>query len=139
MNAEPDFARLATAIGDPTRIRMLMLLLLMEGRALTAEELAWGAQVTPATTTAHLQRLLTDGLIVSTRQGRHKYLRLASADVARMLKSLMVVAPRVESSQAADQPILIARFCYDHLAGRLGPLIGRAVGLAFDVLRRPSL
>ena len=34
---QPDIGRVAATIGDPTRIRML--LLLMEGRSLTAKEL----------------------------------------------------------------------------------------------------
>lgn len=45
MNAEPDLARLASTVGDPRRIQMLALL--MEGRALTAKELALGAGLSP--------------------------------------------------------------------------------------------
>lgn len=63
MNAEPDLARIAGTVGDPRRIQMLALL--MEGRALTAKELALGAGVEPATATAHLKRLLADGLLSS--------------------------------------------------------------------------
>jgi DNA-binding transcriptional ArsR family regulator len=122
MNVEPDVARVAGAIGDATRMRMLMLL--MEGRALTAKELAYGAGVEPATATAHLRRLAGSALIRATPTGRHKYFRLASSHVARLLESLMVVAPRVsptrEPARPAPDPIRAARFCYDHLAGRLG-------------------
>jgi DNA-binding transcriptional ArsR family regulator len=83
MNTEPDLARLAATVGDPRRIQMLVLL--MEGRALTAKEMALGAGITPATATAHLKRLLDDGLLVSTSQGRHKYFRLASEQVAQLV------------------------------------------------------
>jgi DNA-binding transcriptional ArsR family regulator len=119
MNAEPDLARLASTVGDPRRIQMLALL--MEGRALTAKELAIGAGITPATATAHLKRLLDDGLLAGTSQGRHKYFRLASEQVAHLVESLMRVAPRrrTEPVQAAE-PIRQARYCYDHLAGSLG-------------------
>ena len=55
MNAEPDLARIASTVGDARRIQMLALL--MEGRALTAKELALGAGIEPATATAHLKRL----------------------------------------------------------------------------------
>ncbi|MES2687557.1 MAG: winged helix-turn-helix domain-containing protein [Pseudomonadota bacterium] len=119
MHAEPDLARLASTIGDPRRIQMLALL--MEGRALTAKELALGAGITPATATSHLKRLLDDGLLAGTSQGRHKYFRLASEHVAHLVESLMRVAPRRQSEPVqAAEPIRQARYCYDHLAGSLG-------------------
>lgn len=120
MNAEPDLARIAGTVGDPRRIQMLSLL--MEGRALTAKELALGAGIEPATATAHLKRLLEDGLLESTAQGRHKYFRFASEHVAQLVESLMRVAPprKAQPAAKADDPIRRARFCYDHLAGGLG-------------------
>lgn len=119
MHAEPDLARLAATVGDARRIQMLALL--MEGRALTAKELALGAGITPATATGHLRRLLDDGLLVSTSQGRHKYFRLASEQVAQLVESLMRVAPARKSEPVREaEPIRQARYCYDHLAGSLG-------------------
>lgn len=120
MNAEPDLARLAATVGDPRRIQMLALL--MEGRALTAKELALGAGIEPATATAHLKRLVDDGLLESTAQGRHKYFRFASEQVAQLVESLMRIAPprKAQTAERAQEPIRQARFCYDHLAGSLG-------------------
>lgn len=119
MDAEPDIARLARAIGDSTRIRMLNAL--MQGRALTAKELAYGAAIAPATATAHLSKLEGEGLVTATTQGRHKYFRLASAEVAHLIESLTALAPQArDAPPMEEQPIRIARFCYDHLAGRLG-------------------
>ena len=120
MDAEPDLARIATTIGDPRRIRMLSLL--MEGRALTAKELALGAGVEPATASAHLKRLLEDGLLESASQGRHKYFRFASEHVAQLVESLMRIAPPVKAAAARprEAPMRRARYCYDHLAGALG-------------------
>jgi DNA-binding transcriptional ArsR family regulator len=119
-NAEPDLARIAATVGDARRIQMLALL--MEGRALTAKEMALGAGVEPATATAHLKRLLEDGLVESTAQGRHKYFRIASEQVAQLVESLMRIAPRrqVAAPPKSQEPIRAARFCYDHLAGTLG-------------------
>jgi hypothetical protein len=97
-----------------------MLTLLMEGRALTAKELAYGAGVVPATATSHLARLRDDGLVTWAAQGRHKYFRLASPAVAQLVESLMVIARPAAPRAASDEPIRVARFCYDHLAGRLG-------------------
>ncbi|WP_162823256.1 ArsR/SmtB family transcription factor, partial [Escherichia coli] len=68
---QPDIGRVAATIGAPPRIRML--LLLMEGRSLTAKELAYGAGVEPATASAHLRRLEADALITSLSSGRYKY------------------------------------------------------------------
>lgn len=120
MTSEPDLPRIASTIGDPRRIQMLSLL--MEGRALTAKELALGAGIEPATATAHLKRLLEDGLLESTAQGRHKYFRFASEHVAQLVESLMRVAPprKAQATAKAQDPIRRARFCYDHLAGSLG-------------------
>jgi DNA-binding transcriptional ArsR family regulator len=122
MDAEPDMSRLARTIGDATRVRMLILL--TEDRALTAKELAYGAGVKPATATAHLRRLEGDRLVSSTTQGRHKYFRLTSPDVAHLVESLMVVAPAAAPQHASDKKtvdvIRLARLCYDHLAGKLG-------------------
>jgi DNA-binding transcriptional ArsR family regulator len=120
MEAEPDLARIATAVGDPRRIQMLALL--MAGRALTATELALGAGVEPATASSHLKRLLDDGLVEAAAQGRHKYFRFASEQVAQMVESLMRVAPRKPASVRVSTPLPLrrARYCYDHLAGALG-------------------
>ena len=116
---EPDLPRIAATVGDASRIRILALL--MEGRALTAKELALGAGIEPATATSHLKRLVDDGLLASTAQGRHKYFRFASAEVAQLVESLMRVAPRRQApAPAHEEPIRRARFCYDHLAGSLG-------------------
>lgn len=128
----PDLSRIAIAIGDARRIQMLALL--MEGRALTAKELALGAGIEPATATAHLRRLLDDGLLAATSQGRHKYFRFASEQVAQLVEALMRVAPPrtrpATAALAAPEPIRHARFCYDHLAGSLG------TGLLALMLRR---
>ncbi|PMR76514.1 ArsR/SmtB family transcription factor [Billgrantia endophytica] len=118
---EPDLPRLARTIGDPTRMGMLALL--MEGRALTAKELAYGCGVQPGTATEHLKRLQRDGLIESTAQGRHKYYRLATAEVAHAVEALMVVATPMKVVSPCRRPagaLGAARFCYDHLAGELG-------------------
>ncbi|MDB5899545.1 MAG: transcriptional regulator, ArsR family [Ramlibacter sp.] len=120
MDAEPDLARIAATVGDPRRIQMLALL--MEGRALTAKELALGAGIEPATASAHLKRLLADGLLESAAQGRHKYFRFASEHVAHLVENLMRVAPRkpITVRVTTPQPLRRARYCYDHLAGTLG-------------------
>jgi len=129
-----DLERFAKTIGDATRIRMLQLL--MEGRALTAKELAYGAGVEPATATAHLRRLLEGNLVAVAAQGRHKYFRFASPRVAELMELLMVVAPQAAARAPVpriEESLRRARMCYDHLAGELG------IGIADALVKRGLL
>ena len=73
--------------GDPARASML--LALMDGRALTVGELASVAGVTPQTASGHLARLVGAGLLAVETQGRHRYHRLASPLVARMVETIL--------------------------------------------------
>ena len=124
-------AEVAAAVGEPARAAMLAAL--MDGRALTASELAEVAAVTPQTASGHLARLASVGLIVAEKQGRHRYHRLASAEVARMIESVMQIAGGVTLSRPLrrtgpkDAALRHARSCYDHLAGHLGVSIADAL------------
>jgi DNA-binding transcriptional ArsR family regulator len=118
---EASLEQFAKIIGDATRIRMLQLL--MEGRALTAKELAYGARVEPATATQHLRRLQEGGLLSVKAQGRHKYFKLASTQVAELMELLLVLAPAQGPRSVGpriEEPLRRGRMCYDHLAGELG-------------------
>jgi DNA-binding transcriptional ArsR family regulator len=135
MVAAPDVSRVARTIGDPSRLRMLTLL--MDGRALTAKELAYGAGIEPATGSTHLQRLVGDGLLTVRTQGRHRYFQLASPEVARCVESLLVVAPAVRAvPRTTPDPLCEARYCYDHLAGRLAIAVTRALTARGTIERR---
>ncbi len=123
MNApQPRFARVAALIADPSRARMLALLL--GGEARSAGELAHAVSITPQTASTHLAQLLDAGLVTLRAQGRHRYFTLADADVARMLETLASVAERDEVQTrwhtARYKPLKYARSCYCHLAGDLG-------------------
>ena len=120
----PDIVRIAALIGDHARAQALTAL--MSGRALTATELANLAGVTKATMSAHLSKLRAARLVDVAAQGRHRYFRLASADVAHVIETLMGVAFRArgDARTGPDDPALRkARVCYDHLAGELGVLV----------------
>ena len=130
MKEGPDIARIAALIGDPARANILDTLL--DGRAFTATELAFAARVGAPTASAHLAKLLEARLLAVVKQGRHRYYRLASPLVARMLESIMAVAaiempPRYRPRSPRDEALLLARTCYDHLAGRLGVAIADAL------------
>jgi DNA-binding transcriptional ArsR family regulator len=120
-------SRTAALIGDPARANML--LALMDGRALTATELAMAGGITPQTASAHLAQLTQAGLLAVERQGRHRYHRLASPTIAQMLESMMAVAATPPDARLRprtgprDRALRHARTCYDHLAGQVAVAI----------------
>jgi DNA-binding transcriptional ArsR family regulator len=129
MSGDTDLAALGSVLGEPSRARML--LALGDGRALPASVLASEAGVAPSTASGHLGRLVEAGLLAVTVQGRHRYYRLAGAQVAELLEALARVAPAGpvrslrEGTQA--QAVRAGRTCYDHLAGRLGVALMQAL------------
>jgi DNA-binding transcriptional ArsR family regulator/predicted transcriptional regulator len=126
-------AEIGALVGEPARAAMLAAL--MDGRALTATELALVSQVTPQTASSHLARLTSVGLLAVTKQGRHRYHRLASPAVARMLEGIMQIATTDRDSTERRRTVVgprdvamrLARTCYDHLAGRLGVAIAETM------------
>jgi len=129
MTSTPSLAEIAALVGNPARANVLTALL--DGRALTATELAFAAHVSPQTTSGHLTNLTEARLLVRERQGRHSYYRLASPLIGRMLEGIMAVAAdgaqRQRPRWKGDEALRTARTCYDHLAGRLGVALAEAL------------
>jgi DNA-binding transcriptional ArsR family regulator len=125
MSGEPDIAQVAKLLAGPSRADICLALL--DGRFRTAGELARAAQVAASTASEHLGRLRKGGFVEVASQGRHRYYRLAGAEVAAALEALGVLAratPVRSLRQAkASRRLRAGRTCYDHLAGRLG--VGR--------------
>lgn len=121
-----DIAFIANLIGDAARSAILIALL--EGRALTAGELARHADISAQTASSHLSKLVAGGLVTVAAQGRHRYYRLANPEVAHTLEALALVAPKslVNRPLKPLKDIQYARSCYDHLAGKLGVILTRA-------------
>jgi DNA-binding transcriptional ArsR family regulator len=121
MDVKKDLAEIAALIGEPTRIVMLWSLL--GGQARPASELAFYANVSAQNASAHLARLVEAGLLAVEARGRHRYYRLAGAEVAHVLEALAALAPsaREMAGLAPRQTpdLKYARTCYDHLAGRV--------------------
>lgn len=119
---EPRLARVAAMVADPARSRMLALL--MSGESASAGDLARAASVSPATASGHLAQLVAAGFLACEPRGRHRYYRIADAEVAHALEALALVAERDSHDRAwqhpARQRLREARCCYGHLAGRLG-------------------
>ncbi|MNQ03966.1 Helix-turn-helix domain protein [compost metagenome] len=118
-SADMGLAQLAGAIAEPARARMLCSLL--DGHARTATELSTLAEVGASTASAHLSRLRDDGLLSMVAQGKHRYYRLASTEVARALEALLVVAgvPAMPFTPSTPDCLRHARTCYDHMAGTI--------------------
>src|SRR5438552_16699072 len=85
----PIIAEIAALVGDPARATMMAALL--DGRALTASELAFAARITPQTASAHLAKLTEAGLVSVVRSGRHSYFRLVSSAVVDMMDRIVAV------------------------------------------------
>lgn len=123
-------AEIAALVGDPARANMLAAL--MDGRALTATELAYVANVGASTASAHLAKMEAVHLLAVVKQGRHRYFRLASPLVSRMLEGIMTFAAigaptRYQPKTTKDASLRLARTCYDHLAGHLGVALADAM------------
>lgn len=125
------FAEVAALSGDPARASMLQAL--MDGRALTATELARIAGIAPQTASGHLGQMTALGLLSVEKQGRHRYHRLATPSVAHMLESIMQVAAEFAPDRKRltvgprDAALRKARTCYDHFAGQLGVALADAL------------
>jgi DNA-binding transcriptional ArsR family regulator len=113
-------SRIAAAIGEPARARILYCL--MDGQARTSTELAMVAEVSPSTASVHLNRLKTEHLITVLVQGKHRYYSLGGPDVASALEGLSVLAGGTRCAFVPRTPsrLRAARTCYDHMAGTVG-------------------
>ena len=99
---EPRLARVAAIVADPARSQMLAYLL--SGEYASASELAKTASVTPATASGHLGKLMAAQFVVCEPRGRHRYYRLADAEVAHALEALALVAERDGHDERSGEP-----------------------------------
>jgi DNA-binding transcriptional ArsR family regulator len=125
MDELPDIARIAYLLSDPARARIVWTLI--DGTTRPAGELAYAANISAPSASAHLAKLVHGGLLDAQAHGRHRYFRLASADVASMIEGMASLAaetrprrPRSAPAPANEpQQFLYARTCYGHLAGEI--------------------
>src|SRR5215470_15676788 len=118
--ADTAASKIAAAIGEPARARMLFCL--SDGHARTSTELAVVAEVSPSTASVHLNRLKSERLVKVHAQGKHRYYSLDGPNVASALEGLSVLAGRPRTKFVPNTPsrLRAARTCYDHMAGTLG-------------------
>lgn len=142
MKEGPDISRLANLVADPARANMLTAL--MAGKALTATELAHEAGITQQTASSHLRKLEDGRLIITRKQGRHRYFALADERIARSLEALMELAENTGHVRTRtgpkDSELREARVCYNHLAGHLATrLFDQMIGKGYLTLATDGL
>jgi DNA-binding transcriptional ArsR family regulator len=119
-HADAAISRIAAAIGEPSRARILYCL--MDGHARTSTELSVVAEVSPSTASVHLNRLKIAHLVKVFVQGKHRFYSLEGPNVASALEGLSVLAGGSRDTFVPSTPnrLHAARTCYDHMAGTLG-------------------
>jgi len=123
-HADAAISRIAAAIGEPARARILYRL--MDGHARTSTELSVVAEVSPSTASAHLNRLMIAHLVKVLVQGKHRFYSLEGPDVASALEGLSVLAGGSRDKFVPSTPsrLRAARTCYDH-GGHSGRIAAR--------------
>lgn len=111
------------ALSHATRARALEVLL--SGRFLSVTDLARICRAPVSSTSEHLAVLERCGLLRTTRVGRNRYFTLASPEVAALIEAAGVVSagytpPRSLAESERTRLEREGRFCWHHLAGRLG-------------------
>jgi DNA-binding transcriptional ArsR family regulator len=133
MHDDPDIPRIANLLADAARAKILWTLI--DGTTRPAGELAYAANISAQSASAHLAKLVEGGLLQAEAQGRHRYFRIASAEVAAVIESIasLDVATRPRRpraplpSRSTPVEFLHARTCYGHLAGEMAVKILEAM------------
>src|SRR4051812_28175429 len=102
MHEEPDIRRIASLIADPARAKILWTLI--DGSTHPAGELAYAADISAQSTSAHPAKLVEGGLLASEVQGRHRYFRIANAQVADVIESLASLTAAIQSRASCSPP-----------------------------------
>ena len=117
-------AEIGALLGDPARVNMMIALL--DNTAWTARELSEAGGISPQTASTHIAKLVAAGMVTVERQGRHRYHRIASVEVAQLLEQMHVAGeflagPRVAGPVRGprDKAMRELRSCYDHFVGRI--------------------
>src|SRR6266576_3384996 len=91
----PIIAEIGALVGDPARATMVSALL--DGRALTASELALAAQIRPQTASTHLAKLTEAGLLSVADSGGHD-----RQDRRRRSREETAIPPAITPSACAE-------------------------------------
>lgn len=120
----PDISKMAALFSNQTRAAICGAL--MSGTAWTPGELARFARISKANATEQINKLVEGGVVKEQRQGRHRYLMIASEEMASLIEMLaqasgaILPSPASLNAHYANQAFYRGRTCYNHLAGELG-------------------
>jgi DNA-binding transcriptional ArsR family regulator len=117
MNKVSDAIGIAQALAEP--IRLALLRHLMGGPA-SVSELVTTLDESQSKVSNHLAILRERGLVHAVRQGRQIVYQIRDRTVAELIESLLAVAASDAQVTRKSPPLIKARTCYDHLAGKLG-------------------
>jgi DNA-binding transcriptional ArsR family regulator len=125
MDDTPPLPRIASLLADPARAKILWTLI--DGTTRPAGELAYAANISAQSASGHLAKLVEGGLLAAEAQGRHRYFRIASAEVAAVIEGIASLGAAAGSRKPRDPlparsvppAFLNARTCYGHLAGEM--------------------
>lgn len=126
---EKDFSEIATLFGDKSRA--IMLWNLLDGRAYTATELANCSGISLQSASNHLSKLLQKNILIVEKQGRHRYYKFSTPEVAHVVESMASLLALQKDFKVIKKPkpseFTYARTCYKHLAGEVGVKITNAL------------
>lgn len=126
---QKEIGYITSLIGDPVRTNILWTLL--DNRAYTATELAITADTSPQNISMHLNKLVQADLLTVESQGRHKYYRFSRPEVAYAIEAIGNLLPNERHKKIVtnkeNNTIKYCRTCYDHLAGRVGVIVTKAL------------
>jgi DNA-binding transcriptional ArsR family regulator len=116
--------RLVRALDDP--LRYAILFRLVAGPA-TVSELVASSGASQPKISNHLAVLRDAELVTTSRSGRHVAYALAGPAIAEVIEALETAAGSGPAIAKTTPEIAVARSCYDHLAGKLGVALFRAL------------
>jgi DNA-binding transcriptional ArsR family regulator len=123
-------------LADPLRLRVVDRL--GHGGPATVSRLAAELGVTLPQLSNHLRRLREAGLVRVERSGRHAVYELADPGLERLLPLLDRITGRVTARGGAPRADVPSRTCYDHLGGRIGVGLYRALRERGALRERPD-
>jgi DNA-binding transcriptional ArsR family regulator len=116
--------RIVAALGDPVRYAVVRRL---TAGAATVSELVALTGATQSNVSNHLAVLRNANVVAATRRGRQVAYHLANASVTAVIDALERASGSAVRAARGAAEITVARTCYDHLAGRLGVALFRAL------------
>jgi DNA-binding transcriptional ArsR family regulator len=115
---------ITSAIADP--LRLSIMLYLMRGEA-TYAEIQQHLDASQSNLSNHLAVLCKANLVRKINKGRRNSYEIANPDAAQLIELLLSMQKTLPQHTAKVKNIALARTCYDHIAGKLGVSIFKAL------------